>query len=167
MPGAPTIVSADPGDGVVDVSWTAPASDGGDPISAYTVTATDGVDSFSCGWTSGPLTCQVSGLTNGTQYTLSVTASNGIGEGPASTPVTATPVAPATVPGAPTIVSAVPGDGVVDVSWTAPASDGGDPISAYTVTATDGVDSFSCGWTLGPLTCQSRGSPTAPSTRSA
>ena len=39
-----------------------------------------------------------------------------------------------TVPGAPTGVSAVAGDASAQVDWTAPASDGGSPITDYTVT---------------------------------
>jgi hypothetical protein len=78
----------------------------------------------------------VSGLTDGQAYTFTVTATNGIGTGPSSassSPVT--PVAAATVPGAPTNVTAVTGNGQATVSWTAPASNGGSAIIQYTVTS--------------------------------
>jgi hypothetical protein len=81
----------------------------------------------------------VTGLTDGTAYTFTVTATNGIGTGPssgASSPVT--PAASATAPGAPTNVTAVPGNTQATVSWTAPASNGGSPITGYTVTASPG-----------------------------
>ena len=42
MPGAPTIGTATAGDTQATVTWTAPASDGGSPITGYTVTAAPG-----------------------------------------------------------------------------------------------------------------------------
>jgi len=89
-PGAPTSVAGGPDDEAVAVFWTAPASTGGSVITGYTVTASPGGQT--CTWTSGPLTCTVTGLTNGTPYTFTVTATNGQGTGPASAP--SSPVTP-------------------------------------------------------------------------
>jgi alpha-tubulin suppressor-like RCC1 family protein len=150
-PGAPSAVTATPGDSSASVDWSAP-SDGGSPITSYTVTAAPGGQT--CTWTSGPLTCTVSGLTNGDSYTFTVTATNGVGTGPSSSP--SSPVTPATVPDAPQGVSAVPGVNSAAVSWSAPASDGGSPITSYTVTAADSTNppgGQTCTWTSGPLTC--------------
>lgn len=91
VPGAPTSVTAIPGDGQATVSWTAPLSDGGSPITGYTVTSSPG--GFVCAWTSGPHVCTVSGLTNGSAYTFTVTATNAAGTGPAS--AASAPVTPA------------------------------------------------------------------------
>ena len=133
VPGAPTGVSAVPANGQATVSWTAPTSNGGSAITGYAVTSSPGGLTAT---TTGPTSAVVTGLTNGTAYTFTVTASNSIGTGPAS--VASSPVTPATVPGAPTGVSAVPGDGQAAVSWAAPASNGGSAITGYAVTSLPG-----------------------------
>jgi hypothetical protein len=131
-PGAPTAVSAVPGNSQATVSWTAPASNGGSAITGYTVTSSPGNLTAPATGTSAV----VSGLTNGTAYTFTVTATNSIGTGAPSVP--SSPVTPATVPGAPTGVSATPGDSQATVSWSAPASNGGAAITSYTVTSSPG-----------------------------
>lgn len=132
-PGAPTSVSAVAGNAQAVVSFTAPASPGGAPITRYTVTSSPG--GLTATGTASPIT--VTGLTNGTAYTFTVTATNIAGTGAASSASTAvTPATPATAPGAPTSVSAVRGNAQAVVSFTAPANTGGGLISSYTVTAT-------------------------------
>ena len=81
-PGAPLTPVAAAGDGSATVSWSPPASDGGQTITGYTVTASPG--GKTCAWTSGPRWCTVSGLADGTSYTFTVKATNSIGTGPAS-----------------------------------------------------------------------------------
>jgi N,N-dimethylformamidase beta subunit-like, C-terminal/Domain of unknown function (DUF4082)/Fibronectin type III domain/Bacterial Ig domain len=134
-PGAPTGVSATAGNGSASVSWTAP-SNGGSAITSYTVTPFIGSAAQTPVTVSGspPATSTtVTGLTNGTTYTFTVSATNAIGTGPASAPSNAvTPTAP-TAPGAPTGVTATAGDSTATVSWTAP-SNGGSAITSYTVT---------------------------------
>ena len=136
-PGAPTGVSATPGNGQATVSWTAPSSNGGSPITSYTVTPYIGSTAQTPVTVTGSppaTTATVTGLTNGTAYTFTVKATNAVGTGPESSPSTAvTPTAP-TVPGAPTNVSATAGNGQATVSWTAPSSNGGSAITSYTVT---------------------------------
>ncbi|HEX5823475.1 MAG TPA: fibronectin type III domain-containing protein, partial [Candidatus Limnocylindrales bacterium] len=132
------------GNGSVALAWTAPASNGGSSISSYTATASPG--GATC--TTGTLGCTISGLTNGTNYTFTVRATNGVGAGPASASASATPVAPATLPGAPTGLVATAGNGSVALAWTAPASNGGSAITSYTATASPGGATCTTG-TLG------------------
>ncbi|MGB3392398.1 MAG: autotransporter domain-containing protein [Stenotrophomonas sp.] len=79
-PGAPTIGTATAGDGQASVVFTAPASDGGSAITSYGVTSSPG--GFTGTGASSPIT--VTGLTNGTAYTFTVTATNAIDTGSAS-----------------------------------------------------------------------------------
>ena len=135
---APTSVVANGGNASAWVAFVAPADDGGTTITGYTVTASPGGANASCA--TSP--CTVSGLVNGTSYTFTVTATNAVGTGPASTPSNA--VTPATTPGAPTGVSATEGDTEAIVSFTAPVSDGGRAITGYTVTAQPGGTQTPC-----------------------
>lgn len=94
VPTAPPSVTATAGNAQATVSWAAPATDGGAAISAYTVTAAPGGQSCA---TTGSLSCVVTGLINGTAATFTVTATNVVGEGPASAAsASVTPIAPAT-----------------------------------------------------------------------
>ena len=145
VPGAPTGVSATAGNASATVTWTAPASNGGSAITSYTATSSPGA--LTC--TSATSPCTVNGLTNGTPYTFTVTATNAKGAGAASAASTA--VTPAAgVPGAPTGVSATAGNASATVSWTAPANDGGSSIVSYTATSLPG--GFTCTSATSPCT---------------
>jgi hypothetical protein len=82
VPGPPTTATAAPSDRAARVEWSAPAFTGGGRVLSYTATASPGGQT--CAWTTGPLSCTVSGLTNGTAYTFSVVATNAYGDSPAS-----------------------------------------------------------------------------------
>lgn len=82
-PDAPTIGAATAGDGQVSVAFTAPGNNGGSAITGYTVTSNPGgITAGGNGFTTSPIT--VTGLTNGTAYTFTVTATNAIGTSTAS-----------------------------------------------------------------------------------
>jgi hypothetical protein len=96
-PDAPTSVAATAGDNQALVSFTAPTNVGGSPILNYTVTSNPG--GFTTTGATSPLT--VTGLTNLTAYTFTVTANNAEGTGVVSaasasvTPSTTTGISPA------------------------------------------------------------------------
>ena len=132
-PGPPTGSTATAGSSSATVSWTAPAVNGGAAVTGYTAMSNPG--SKTC-TTTGPLTCAVGGLTPGTAYTFTVTATNSAGTGAPSAPSNS--VTPYTVPGPPTGVSATIENGTSTVSWAAPVSDGGLPVTGYVATASPG-----------------------------
>ena len=82
-PGAPTIGTATAGDGEATISFTAPSSDGGSPITSYTATSSPGGITGTLSQ-SGSGSITVTGLTNATAYTFTVTATNAIGTSVAS-----------------------------------------------------------------------------------
>ena len=81
-PDPPTNVTATAGNGQATVSFVAPADDGGSTITGYTVTSAPG--NITADGTSSPIT--VTGLTNGTSYTFTVTATNDLGTSDPSAP---------------------------------------------------------------------------------
>jgi titin len=156
VPGAPTIGTVAASNASASVSWTAPSSDGGSAITGYVVTPYVGSTAQTAQtFVSTATTQTVTGLTNGTTYTFVVAAVNAVGIGAES--AASNPMTPATVPGAPTIVTATPANASATVSWTAPSSDGGSPVTGYAVVATDTTTPANggqtCTWTTGSLTC--------------
>jgi M6 family metalloprotease-like protein len=112
LPGAPTGVSASAGVGEATVTFSAPVSNGGSPITGYTVVSipAGGTDS-NAGSTA--LSHLVTGLSNGTPYIFKVTASNLAGTGSASGG------SPTVIPLALPTVSATPlTSGIVGASYT-------------------------------------------------
>ncbi len=134
-PGAPTIGTATAGNASATLTWTAPSSDGGSPITGYVVTPFIGATAQATQTFNSTATSEdVTGLTNGTTYTFEVAAINSAGTGPNSAASNA--VTPVSTPGAPTIGAATGGDGSATVNWTAPGSDGGSAITGYVITPT-------------------------------
>ncbi len=106
-PAAPTNLTAAPGDGTVQLAWSASAGATSykvyrGPTLVQTLSATTWTDS---------------GLANGTSYSYTVVAYNGVVASPASTAVSCTPVAAA--PAAPTGLVANAGNNQVSLTWNA------------------------------------------------
>lgn len=142
-PSAPAGVSTMGRPQSVTVWWQAAAGNGY-YVTGYTATASPG--GRTC--TSTGLSCTITGLTDGTAYTITVVAKNAKGSSPAS--ATSAEVKPINVPGAPVAVVGASADRSVKVSWTAPTV-GGDTVDAYLVTASPGGST--CWWSQGPLEC--------------
>jgi hypothetical protein len=147
VPGAPTDLAATHGDSQATLTFVAPAVTGGSAIIDYTAACSDGNAVFNATAATSPIT--VTGLTNGTTYSCTVSARNDEGSSPPSSAVSVTP---ATVPGAPTAVTAAAGDAQAIVNFSAPASDGGSNITAFTASCTDGVNTLIATGPASPLT---------------
>ena len=134
-PGRPAAPSVSPTAGSstsLDVTWTAP-SNTGPAITSYDLQYRQG--------TSGPFTAgpqdvpgtsgAIASLAQGTSYDVQVRATNAEGDGEWSFEGTGQPGT--TVPDAPTgLVATASGPTKINLSWTAPASDGGPPASPAT-----------------------------------
>ena len=138
-PSTPSDLTATPGNGYITLSWTAPDS-GGSPITGYTVecrlsaNVTTSGNCNTTSWAPAPTPASetsitIGALANGVSYDLRVKANNQVGSSE-STSVTATPMA---VPSTPTGLQIQVDGRNIEVSWTAPTSDGGSAIIGYTV----------------------------------
>ena len=130
LPGTPQNVKATAADKSAVVSWDDGTSSDGPPITAFTATATPG--GKSCTVPSGT-TCTITELVKNTKYSISVTAKNRVGFGPASTAVSVTPGG---LPGAVTSLVAATQKNALELSWVQAAGDGAEVT--YTATATPG-----------------------------
>ena len=152
-PSGPRDVQLQRGDGRLGVSWSPPAHDGGLPVESYTVywTAPDGVTSFASAQATQLV---ITGLTNGSTYTVTVTATNRAGTSGHSEPASHRPGTP---PGAPREVTTARGNGRIEASWQPPSNDGGLGVTSYTITwisstgATGTIETTDVRHTLGNL----------------
>jgi hypothetical protein len=114
------------------LTWNTPASNGGSTLLGYKIRvvnqSTNATVYQSATYDSSPFTA--TGLTTGVSYQVRVAPVNAIGQGEESY---SDSIPGATIPGAPTGLSATAGNGTAALSWTAPASDGGGAITGYVV----------------------------------
>ena len=162
IPAAPTIDTVTPGDKTLTIAWSVPSDTGGATITSYDAQyiRSDAPDKADARWslqadfwTSGPLSKELPGLTNGVRYDVRLRAVSSVGNGPWSAPASATP---RTTPGAPTINQVTLGDGALAVSWSAPSDTGGSAITSYDLRSSrsDAPDNWTVQfsiWTSGVL----------------
>jgi hypothetical protein len=134
LPTAPTDISGTPANQQIAINWQA-ASNGGSPITKYTISVSPGVTGFPQDVAPNVRSLVVSGLTNGTGYIFTIVAWNTTGP---SSPASSVSITPATVPNAPTGVNGSAGNQLVNLNWSAPGNNGGSTITSYTVTWSTG-----------------------------
>lgn len=131
LPQAPVLSSVTAGNAALTANYTSTPSDPATTV--YTVRATPtGGGTTVTGTSASPTSTTVSGLTNGTPYSVTVTATNAVGESAQSNALTGTPDQ-APHPAVQNL-TATPGTGKVDLAWTAPADAGTTAPTGYTVT---------------------------------
>lgn len=121
---APQSVVATPDDRQISLAFTPPADNGTGAITGYSAQCVPGNFTGSAAASS----VVVTGLTKGVSYGCTVRAVNAVGAGAESAPVSAVPRGPAS---APMQVVASAGVAQFSVSFSAPADNGGSPVSGY------------------------------------
>jgi len=137
-PSAPTGVTAQVTASGITVSFTAPTDNGGASITSYTAIPSD--PALTCTQVGTTLSFNCTGGTPGTNYSFQVKATNRVGDSAdslASEAVTAlgVPSAPRSLAAE---ITASANSLSAKVSFAPPASDGGTPVTSYTVTASPG-----------------------------
>ncbi|MCA2219677.1 RCC1 domain-containing protein [Nonomuraea aurantiaca] len=167
----PTAVVATPGDTTAAISWTAPEFL--NSSTGYTATASPG-GAFCT--TAGALNCTITGLTNGTTYTITVVTLMTVGTSGPSVGATVVPVGilTITVPTSANLGSAVSGDTISVSMGTVTVADSraGVPLWTATVTATnfttgggssaETITNANVSYWSGPSTAQSGGGTRTP-----
>jgi hypothetical protein len=164
-PLAPAAVTAAAGVGSAQVSWTAPAN-GNSTITSYKVTPYIGSTAQPATTVTGnpaPATASVTGLTNGTTYTFSVTATNAVGTSAASlasnpaTPEATSSACPCSIFGSatPSVIDSGDGNAVnLGVTFTTDTSGYITGVRFYKATANTGTHVGSLWSATGALLAQ-------------
>ncbi|MCL6105731.1 MAG: fibronectin type III domain-containing protein, partial [Actinobacteria bacterium] len=134
-PGAPTKVSAEPGNKTATVDWAPPVLDNGAPQIAYVILSAVGNHITVISGCSPPQTAVITGLSNAKRYSFYVFSVTQAGVSVASVP--SNEITPFGPPLPPTNVEATSLNGAISLSWSVPF-DNGSPITSYDVTVMPG-----------------------------
>ena len=137
-PSAPTNLVLYPHDSAINVTWSPPASDGGSPVTGYTIIWTPTGNTSGVASVGTTLHTWVNSLVDGQLYTFQVAARNSAGTSAYSTPASATP---GTTPSAPSSLVATGGNQSATFSWTAPPDPAGYPVLGYVLDLVNGSTS--------------------------
>ena len=133
VPDAPALTATE-GYRLVTLSWEAPANNGA-AITAYHIEMLNAQNQWVAipSSVSGTATSYtIRNLDDSTVYTYHIIAQNAAGRSLASNAADATTLAqPAQRPGPPTGIGTMPGPGSITLSWDAPFTTGGSPITEY------------------------------------
>jgi fibronectin type 3 domain-containing protein len=133
-PSAPTGLTTSPNlQSGVGLAWTAPSATGTGPVTGYRIYRSSGGDT----WGSLATIGNVLGFTdttvaNGSTFWYSVSAISAYGEGPRSVAAVAQRANPPSAPTSPSASTAAGRTGIT-ISWKAPTSTGGSPLTAYRI----------------------------------
>lgn len=133
VPAAPVISAVTADKASVTVTWAAPPATGlaltGYVVRVYVGDSSTPFRTVTAGRSA--TSTKVSKLTNGTVYTVTVTATNAVGAGAES--ARSAPVRPGTPPAAPRLGTVTAGNASATVTWQAPGDTGGRPVTGYVV----------------------------------
>ena len=159
VPDSPILQTAEPGIAAISIAFSPPADNGGNTITRYEYSTNNGNTFVSAG-VGIPTTIDGNGyityeiiyqstgvgateLVNGTAYTVRLRAVNA--RGPSASSAESITVIPYNRPDPPTMISATPKDHMIDISFLAPVSNGGNPITKYEYTINGGVEYIEMG----------------------